>query len=141
MSDSVSRNINSSVQKTYEWLAELEHELHITDRQAAYHALRSVLHALRDRLPVEEAAHLAAELPMVLRGMYYEGWRPTHKPEKLNREAFLERVSEGYGAPLPPDPQRMTEAVLAVVQRRIAPGEIADVRGTLPKDLRELCKL
>ena len=43
------------------------------DRQDAYRAVRGVLHTLRDRLPVEESAQLAAQLPTLLRGVFYEG--------------------------------------------------------------------
>ncbi|MEX1047898.1 MAG: DUF2267 domain-containing protein [Akkermansiaceae bacterium] len=138
MSDSVTRSINSAVQKTYEWLVDVEQELHTDDRQVAYHALRAVLHALRDRLPVEEAAHLAAELPILLRGLYYEGWRPSHKPEKLDRDEFLARVAETYDASPTLDPLWLTHAVLAVLDKRVAAGEMSDVRGTLPKDFMEL---
>lgn len=138
MSDSVTRNINSAVQKTYEWLVDVEQELHTDDRQVAYHALRAVLHALRDRLPVEEAAHLASELPILLRGLYYEGWRPSHKPEKLDRDEFLARVAETYDASPTFDPLWLTHAVLAVLDKRVAAGEMSDIRGTLPKDFIEL---
>lgn len=138
MSDTVTRNINATVQKTYEWLVDVEEELHTDDRQMAYHALRSVLHALRDRLPVDEAADLAAELPLILRGLYYEGWRPAHKPEKLDLKEFLDRVMANYDAPSPADPRRLAEAVLAVLDKRVAAGEMSDVRGTLPKDILEL---
>lgn len=138
MNDPITRNINSSVQKTYEWLVDMERELHTGDRQIAYHALRSVLHALRDRLPVGEAVDLAAELPMLLRGLYYEGWQPTHKPEKLNREEFLNKIAANYGAPSTPDPLRFTRAVLSVLEMRVASGEMSDVRLALPKDIQEL---
>ena len=135
MSDSVTRNINAAVQKTYEWIADLEQELGINDHQLAYQALRSVLHALRDRLPIEEAAHFAAELPVILRGVFYEGWQPAHKPEKLTPETFLERVIANYGAPACPEPLFLTRAVLALFDKRIASGEMADVRSVLPKNM------
>lgn len=137
MSDPVLRNMNSAVQKTYEWLLDVEKELHTDDRQVAYHALRAVLHALRDRLPVEGAVHLAAELPVFLRGLYYEGWRPSNKPEKLSRTEFLARVQDTYAAPFPPDPLRLTQAVLAVLENRIAAGEMNKIRSTLPKEFLE----
>ncbi len=137
MSDPVTHNINASVQKTYEWIIDVERELHDDNRQRAYHALRSVMHALRDRLPVEEAAHLPAELPSVLRGVYYEGWSPAHKPEKLDRRAFLERVEKESAAPGNSDPLRSTRAVFSVLRQRLADGEIADVRSILPADYQD----
>jgi uncharacterized protein (DUF2267 family) len=141
MSDSVTRNINSTVQKTYEWLSDLEQELHTDNRQLAYHVFRSVLHALRDRLPIVEVADLAAELPMLLRGLYYEGWTPTNKPEKLNLPAFLERIEANYNAPVPADPIRFLEAVLLVLEKHIDPGEMNHIRGSMPRDIQNLWPL
>jgi uncharacterized protein (DUF2267 family) len=138
MNDPVASNINSSLQKTTEWLTCVEHELHDDNRQSAYHALRSVMHALRDRLPAVEAAHLAAGLPMLLRGMYYEGWSPANKPEKLNKQEFLDRIQESYSGPGGLTPLRCATAVFAVLQQRIGMGEIGDVRGILPRDIGEL---
>lgn len=138
MSDSVTRNVNSTVQKTYEWLADLEQELHTDNRQVSYHALRSVLHALRDRLPVVEVAELAAQMPMLVRGLFYEGWTPSNKPEKLKLEEFLERIEENYEAPFPPDAVRFLEAVLLVLEKHIAPGQMDNIRSVLPKDIQRL---
>lgn len=138
MNDPVTSNINASVQKTYEWLASVEHELHDDNRQAAYHALRSVMHALRDRLPAEEATQLAAGLPALLRGIYYEGWSPANKPVKLNKQEFLNRIQSSYTGPGALNPLRCTAAVFAVLQKRIGAGEIDDVRGILPRDIAEL---
>ena len=45
-------------------------------RKQSYAALRAVLHRLRDRLSVDGAAHLGAQLPTLIRGVYYDGWKP-----------------------------------------------------------------
>jgi len=126
------------VQETNEWLGELEQDLHTEDRQRAYISLRSVLQALRDRLPPPEAVHLGAQLPMLLRGMYYEGWTMTGKPLKADREEFLERIAEGIVTSGPVDPEREARAVFRILARRISAGEIQDVTGSLPLGLREL---
>jgi uncharacterized protein (DUF2267 family) len=62
------------VQKTNEWLQEIMQELGTENRQQASVVLRATLHALRGRLPLEEMAHLGAQLPMLIRGTYHEGW-------------------------------------------------------------------
>jgi uncharacterized protein (DUF2267 family) len=57
-------------------------------KNSAYQALRGTLHALRDRLPKEEAVQLAAQLPLLIKGMYYDGWTLRDKPEKFEKEEF-----------------------------------------------------
>ena len=64
------------------------------DKADAYKALRAVLQTLRDRLPMQEAVHFGAQLPMLLRGLYYEGWKPAQTPIKMSREEFLQAVGE-----------------------------------------------
>src|SRR5438552_3108412 len=90
--------LNTTFEKTQCWLKELTKEGYFAEEGQAYAAFRSVLHALRDRLPVDEAAHLAAQLPMLIRGMYYEGWKPSAVPtrERTLRE-FLDHVRRNLG--------------------------------------------
>src|SRR5687767_3948670 len=85
---------DTTLHATNEWLKELMEGLGYTDRQKAYHALREVLHALRDRLPVDAVAALGAQLPLLVRGVYYEGWHPGDKPFKQHHDQFLGRVAE-----------------------------------------------
>jgi uncharacterized protein (DUF2267 family) len=129
---------DDTVHKTNLWLKEIMEALG-PDRQRAYHALRAVLHSLRDRLTVDEAAHLSAQLPMLIRGIYFEGWHPAHKPTKARtREAFLAEVEERLQGIGPINPATATQAVLAVLERNIDPGEAAHIRQALPKPLQTL---
>ena len=131
---------DTTVQKTNEWLDEILYELALEDRHTAYVALRGTLHALRDRLPLEETAHLGAQLPMLVRGFYYEGWRPTREPIKMHREEFLLRVEEQLtgAAAVRLDSEAVVRAVFQLLSRRISKGEIEQVEQTLPKDMRDL---
>ena len=104
-------------------------------RQQSYDALRVVLHALRDRLPVQEAADLGAQLPMLIRGLYYEGWDPSRVPVKMHREEFLDRVRREYPFQVEGGTALLVKRVLHAVQRYVTPGEWNDIESTLPKDL------
>ena len=107
-------------------------------RQQAYDALRAVLHALRDRLTVEEAADMGAQLPMLIRGLYYEGWRPAKVPLKMNKGEFLDRVRAEFRFEVPGGIELLVQRVLQALRRYVTEGEWDEVRSSLPKDLREL---
>jgi uncharacterized protein (DUF2267 family) len=84
---------SNTLQKTHLWLKDLAEELRWEDQHQAYLALRATLHALRDRLTVDEAAHLGAQLPVLIRGFYYEGWSPAGKPvRERHKEEFCAHV-------------------------------------------------
>jgi uncharacterized protein (DUF2267 family) len=127
-----------SQQTTNVWLKELGGKLDSDDRHLAYMALRTTLHALRDRLAVDEAAHLGAQLPTLVRGVYYEGWRPAGKPVRDHtKEAFLEHVrAEARDPDFEPEPA--VRAVFELLAERVTAGEIEDVKSVLPKPIRGL---
>ncbi len=130
---------DDTVQKTNLWLKEIREELNLESAEDAYRALRAVLHTLRDRLIIEEAADLGAQLPMLLRGVYFEGWRPAGKPLKdRHLAAFLAHVSSQYVGPSPVDPERITRGVFAVLSRHLSAGQIDDIRQGLPAQIRTL---
>ncbi|MHA3771279.1 DUF2267 domain-containing protein [Verrucomicrobiota bacterium sgz303538] len=129
--------IDTTVQKTHEWISAVAELSHL-DKNDAYKALRAVLQTLRDRLQVELAAHLSAQLPMLIRGLFFEGWEPSRVPKKMNHEEFFEAISEKIVSDRFIDPSRVTRDVFAAMGQFIAPGELAKVKGALPQDLREL---
>jgi uncharacterized protein (DUF2267 family) len=132
--------IDTTVQKTYRWLRDLGEELHEEDTHHNYQVLRAVLHVLRDSLPVNEAADMAAQLPMLVRGLYYEGWHPAKTPLKLrSRDEFLSRIHETF----PPssmivDPERFARAVFALLEKHLTAGELHQVRSNLPLNVQSL---
>ena len=128
-----------TIQVTNLWLKELMQKLATEDRHRAYLALRSVLHALRDRLTVDEAAHLGAQLPMLIRGIYYEGYHPADKPLKeRSREEFLAHIVQQFRKDLDVDPEHITRAVFSLLNEKITKGEINDIRHSLPHAIRAL---
>ncbi len=129
---------DSTIHKTNVWLDEIRGMLDLEGRHQAYQALRTVLHALRDRLTVEEVVELGAQLPMLVRGFYYEGWNPAGKPLKLNKQEFLSRIRESFRGLAPAAPEKIARVVFGVLTRHLSGGELKDVKGILPKALREL---
>ena len=129
---------DETVQKTNKWLKEIEQVLG-PDRRRAYQALRAVLHSLRDRLTINEGAHLAGQLPMLVRGIYYESWRPAVTPVKIrSRDEFLATISSHFRNVEPIDSEDAARAVFQVLERHVTAGEIADVIDALPLDIRTL---
>src|ERR1700716_1763239 len=86
--------IDTTVQKTYRWIDEISEELGSIGRREAYRDLRAFLQTLRDRLTVDQAAELGSQLPMLVRGIYYEAWDPSRVPLKMKAEEFVETFIE-----------------------------------------------
>ena len=130
---------DTTLHKTNIWLNDLMQELGWSDRHKAYQALRATLHALRDRLTIDEVAQLSAQFPMLIRGFYYEGWDPTGKPLRIrHKEQFLARIEQELRGDDCRDPEEVACAVFTVLAHRVTEGEIEDVQHILPAEIREL---
>jgi uncharacterized protein (DUF2267 family) len=129
----------NTLQKTHIWLKDLAEELWWEDQHQAYLALRATLHALRDRLTVDEATHLGAQLPMLIRGFYYEGWSPAGKPVKERHKGeFCAHVKECFQEGENIDAEKIVRGVFKMLSRRITEGEIEDIKHIMPPELRQL---
>jgi uncharacterized protein (DUF2267 family) len=135
MTTNVFAGLETTLVKTRGWVQEVTDELERQDPQDGYHALRAALHTLRDHLPVEEVAHLGAQLPVLLRGIYYEGWRPGALQD---RDLDLDGVRRELGPGRELDPELSLRAAFAVIARHVSAGEMSDVTGALPRRLRTL---
>ena len=133
---------DETIQLTNIWHKELMEEFGWDDRHRAYLALRVTLHALRDHLSVDSAAKLGAQLPMLVRGFYYEGWHPAHKPVKDKTvDSFLAAIENGFRRSPTADPidaGSVVTAVLELLDRHLSEGAADHVRESLPKTLRAL---
>lgn len=131
--------LDHAPQVVAEWLNSLSEDLGWHDKARAYMLLRATLHALRDFLTVNEAVDLAAQLPVLLRGVYYEGWIPAKTPaHPRGKEAFLARVEAPFvNAPLE-ESEDCVVAVFDLMRRRLSAGELGQVAHALRKPLREL---
>lgn len=129
---------DTTVQQTNEWLRAIESGLDCS-RQDAYSALRAVLHVLRDRLTIDMVLGLSAQLPMLLRGVYLEGWQPHLGILSFHDAAsFTDAVSARLSAWSGLNSQAATQAVLSVVAARVDPDEVTKILAHLPEPLRAL---
>ena len=132
----------NTLHKSEEWLHDIMALLEWDDQHDAYKALRAVLQTLRDRLSVEEATDLSAQLPMLLRGLFFEGWNPSRTPIRMRTvDEFVARVDPhlpSSGSANYIEPEEITRAVLKVMVKHVSRGEIEDIVHSLPAPLREL---
>lgn len=139
MSDTQVPALDHTIQQTNVWLKKLATDHHLGDRHHAYNALRAVLHVLRDRLTPEQAVHLGAQFPILVRGIYYEGWHLAAKPTDERRvDEFVARVAAGLPPQFPRDALGVAKAVFDLLWQELDPGETAKVIDALPLPLRGL---
>jgi uncharacterized protein (DUF2267 family) len=127
-----------TLETTHIWLNEICNDLG-PDKQVAWKVLSTVLHKLRDRLTINLAAHLGAQLPLLIRGVYYDQYEPDRMPSELrSRDEFVGEVAEWLSDTRPVDPEEAVRSVFRLLSRHISEGQVNKVRDALPKSLRHL---
>ncbi len=122
-----------TVQKSNEWLDDISKELKWDDNQQSYKALKSVLHVLRDRLPPEVAVKFSAQMPMLIRGLYFEGWNLANTMIKVGKEDFLVLCADQFeGEVSTDDMEHIVKAVFRVIRYHLSDGEISHIKSNLP---------
>lgn len=130
-------SLDASIDRANAWLADIDEGFGTSDRRLAYRVLRAWLHCLRDRLTVEMAAHFAAQLPELLRGVFFDGWSPDRVPRKYDRAEYLARFAREARV-RDSDVVKSARIVTAVARRHLSAGLMTHALGLLPTDLREL---
>lgn len=131
--------LDHTIQEANVWLKAIDEQLDLNSRHYAYNAMRAVLHALRDRLVPEVAVKLGAQLPILVRGIYYEGWHMAGSPTRERHlEEFVDHVQRELTPQFPVDPLTTTRAVYEVLWKKLDPGEFDKVMANLPASLRNL---
>lgn len=131
--------LDHTVQETNSWLKSVEAQLQLDNRQQAYSALRAVLHALRDRVPPEVAIKFGAQLPILVRGFYYENWHAAGTPTReRHAEEFADHVSAELPQQFPANPMTVIQGVFEVLWERLDPGEFSKLMEHLPAAIRSL---
>ena len=139
MSNTGLRVFDETLHATNTWLHEITARMDWDEREKGYRLLRLSLHAIRDRLPVVEAAHLSAQLPLLLRGVFFEGWRPSQVPVQVHDvEEFLAPLRKGFASELGFDAEAAFREVVAVMRMHVSAGEMEDVRRVMPDALKRL---
>jgi uncharacterized protein (DUF2267 family) len=129
---------DKTLQTTNIWLSQIMDAIGV-DRRLAWHVLGATLRVLRDRLGPGLAAHLGAQLPLLVRGLYYDQWSPQEKPSKLrSADEFLEEVARAIGDVRPINVQKAVQAVFATIAEHIESGQVEKVRDALPRSVRDL---
>ncbi|MBT8187969.1 MAG: DUF2267 domain-containing protein [Croceitalea sp.] len=108
--------------------------------------LTSVLHALRDIIPINESFQFMAQLPMFLKAVYVHGWRPQSKKIKVKHlPDFIDLVRKHDGAAAVNDfeysdevAERYIKTTFIFLRNYVSLGELEDIRDSLPKDLKDL---
>lgn len=130
---------DDTIQKTNIWLKDIMESLGRDNRRLAYRALRAVLHALRDRMTVEEAAHLSAELPMLVRGIFYEQYRPADMPVKIrDQQEFLDTINREIADLGELTPQQAAHAVFLCLNKHLDPNQTRQAREMMHQSIRRL---
>lgn len=135
-------SIDRTVELTHIWINDLNARLGWDNKHRSYRLLRTVLQSLRDWLLVDDAAGFGAQLPELLRGVYYEHWRPATTPTKKRSKAdFIARIDAAFKTdPIISTPDAVS-TVFELLSEKITAGEIAQVRHALPADIRALWPL
>ncbi|WP_245606462.1 DUF2267 domain-containing protein [Streptomyces himastatinicus] len=130
-------SFDTMVDKANHVLKEIEHAYGWPKerRKQSYAALRAVLHHLRDRLSVDEAVQFGAQLPTLLRGVYYDGWKPAETPVKFNSEEFFRRVRHDFPYSIEGDTEQLVRTVLHVLENHVSEGEWKDLKARMPASI------
>lgn len=132
--------IDRTLHTTNAWLDEIMESLG-PDRQFAWHVLGGVLRCLRDRLSPELAANLGAQLPLLVRGAYYDRYQPARMPEKIrSSDAFLEKISKELSWTRPIDVRDALRAVCRVLDKHVEPSQTEKVWEVLPEEIRRIAQ-
>jgi uncharacterized protein (DUF2267 family) len=129
---------DKTLQTTNLWLDEIMDEIG-PDRHTAWKVLSTVLHKLRDRLEPDLSAHLGAQLPLLVRGVYYDLYEPSKQPSDINSaDDFVEEVAKWLSDTRLVDPKEAIAAVFGVLDRHVSEGQAEKVRQALPQSIRSL---
>ena len=139
-------NFDAYINKANTFIKEVAIEIGEPDnKDKAGRVLRAVLHALRSRLTAEESIHMLAQLPLLIKGVFVDGWHlsPINHEEPTYSD-FLSEVKK-YGGVLgekdfdnDENSIRMIRGVLHVLRKYMSEGEMRNLKFQLPEEIAEV---
>ena len=132
------KDLRVAVSETEAWIDDVMRRLGWHDRERVYLVLLATLHGLRDSLPRDEAVYIGAQLPALLRGLYYEGWHPGAHPAAKGRSAFLQRIHDSVHRDPGIDVEEAARVVFAALAARLSASELEDAKVATPEPLHNL---
>src|SRR5262249_32751084 len=99
----------------------------------------AVLRSIRDELLIGQSAHLAAQLPLLVRGAYFDQYRPAAQPvAERSQEEFIARIRDELTGSRPVRPDLAATAVMRTLNRHLTEGRVRKARDALPRGIRAL---
>lgn len=133
--------LENNIHQTMDWIYAIEEACHwdVDNQKKAFAALRAVLHELRDLLPMESCAQLSAQLPLVIRGIFFENWRPRFIPtQEIKKEDFLSAIAETLYPYSDVNVEETTRGVLQVLAEKLPLGELENIVQNISKEIQDL---
>ncbi len=131
--------IDHSVHLTHEWINELAARLGWSSKRSALRLMRVTLRHVRDHLMVNEMAQVSAQLPIMIRGFFFEGWVPKLTLTKeRNVDDFIGAITAQMDEAEEYRGRDDIKCVFDLLNNRLSLGEVEDIRATLPTAIRDL---
>jgi uncharacterized protein (DUF2267 family) len=131
--------IDHSVHLTHEWINELAARLGWSSKRSALRLMRVTLRHVRDHLMVNEMAQVSAQLPIMIRGFFFEGWVPKRTLTKeRNVDDFIGAITAQMDEAEEYRGRDDIKCVFDLLNNRLSLGEVEDIRATLPTAIRDL---
>jgi uncharacterized protein (DUF2267 family) len=140
-------NINKYADDAQVFLRQVAQELgSIDDVDHAARVTVAVLHTLREKISVEESIHLISQLPLILKGVYVDGWDITREfmSESETLEEFYDEIREHALRTAERDfgnnqqTKKNVTAVLKVMRNYVSEGEMNHIKQQMPKSIAVL---
>ncbi|MGV8948126.1 MAG: DUF2267 domain-containing protein [Candidatus Paracaedibacter sp.] len=133
--------LENNIHQTMDWIYAIEEACRWDEenQKKAFTALRAVLHEIRDLLPLERAAQLSAQLPIVIRGIFFENWHPRYIPvQEIKKNDFLEAIAQSLYPYQDMNVEETTKGVLQVLGEKLPSGELENIIQYMSKEIQEL---